>query len=79
MHAPGVLLCRFYPKAGVGDDFLVKNLPAVIHASGTAKKLGTSEQSFKLNQRGMGRRKTAVSHLYASSACTEHGLATGED
>lgn len=27
--------------------FLVKNLPAVIHASGTAKTLGTSEQSFR--------------------------------
>lgn len=56
-------------------NFLVCNLPAVIHTSGTVKKLGTSQQSLKHDQRGHGRgTKTAWSHteglpIYQSLPC----------
>lgn len=49
MH-PERCYAAFIPKLGGREGvmiFLVKNLPAVIHASGTAKMLGTSEQSFR--------------------------------
>lgn len=42
----------FIPNLERVTNFLVKNLSAVIHASGAVKKLGTSEKSLKLNQRG---------------------------
>ena len=53
MH-PERCYATFIPNLEQVTNFLVKNLPAVIHASGTVKKLGTSEQSLKLNQRGHG-------------------------
>lgn len=54
--------------------FLVKNLPAVIHASGTAKMLGTSEQSF----RGHGEEENCCKTSSCLTCLHEHGLATGE-
>ena len=53
MH-PERCYATFIPNLERVTNFLVKNLPAVIHASGTVKKLGTSEQSLKLNQREHG-------------------------
>lgn len=44
----------FTPNLECVTNFLVKNLSAVIRTSEAVKKLGTSEQSLKLNQRGHG-------------------------
>lgn len=42
----------FIPNLEQVMNFLVKNFSARIHASRQVKKLGMSEQSLKLNQRG---------------------------
>lgn len=51
MH-PEWCYAALIPNLERAMNLLVKNLSAVIHASGTVKKLETSEQSLKLNQRG---------------------------
>lgn len=53
MH-PERCYATFSPNLEQVTNFSVENLSAVIHSSGTVKKLGTSEQSLRLNQRGHG-------------------------
>lgn len=51
MH-PEHCYATFIPNLEQVMNFLVKNFSAQIHASRSVKKLGMSEQSLKLNQKG---------------------------
>lgn len=51
MH-PERCYATFIPNLEQVMNFLVKNFSAQIHASRSVKKLGMSEQSLKLNQKG---------------------------